>query len=333
MDAIPLVRVRYADSFAEQLNRLGAPTERLLNQVNLSEEALTFRDGFMPVSQLWRLTALAARYTGIWEMGLQAGLTPLAEHSQFGHNLLFAPTLCQAMTMFCAMAPTELTNAQFRVERRGALACFCGGPVEGSEEEIRQVELYRIGMMVQMIRWAAGDQWHPSQLQLQSPNAAHLQSLELFEGVPVRSGCPEPAVGMSPSLLSLPLGDPADGVDTADVSVARPEWNFKRSITEIVTTHVRGRQGTIRDVARTLDMSVRTLQRRLSEHGLVFSELVDETRVETAKALLQESELPIGAIAAEIGYGEPTHFSRAFKRITGNSPGAYRRQLRTAALV
>jgi AraC-like DNA-binding protein len=188
-------------------------------------------------------------------------------------------------------------------------------------------------MMVQMIRWAAGDQWHPSQLQLQSPNAAHLQSLELFEGVPVRSGCPEPAVGMSPSLLSLPLGDPADGVDTADVSVARPEWNFKRSITEIVTTHVRGRQGTIRDVARTLDMSVRTLQRRLSEHGLVFSELVDETRVETAKALLQESELPIGAIAAEIGYGEPTHFSRAFKRITGNSPGAYRRQLRTAALV
>ena len=60
MDAIPLVRVRYADSFAEQLNRLGAPTERLLNQVNLSEEALTFRDGFMPVSQLWRLTTLAA---------------------------------------------------------------------------------------------------------------------------------------------------------------------------------------------------------------------------------------------------------------------------------
>ena len=328
MDAIPLVRIRYADSFAEQLNRLGAPTERLLNQVNLSEEALTFRDGFMPVSQLWRLTALAARYTGIWEMGLRAGLTPLAEHSQFGHHLLFAPTLYQAMTMFCAMAPTELTNAKFRVERCDSLEWFRGGPVEGSEEEIRQVELYRIGMIVQVIRWAAGDQWHPSQLQLQSPNAAHLQSLELFEGVPVRCGCPEPAVAMSPALLSLPLGDPAEGGDTVEVAVVRPEWDFKRSITEIVTTHVRGRQGTIRDVARTLDMSVRTLQRRLSEHGLVFSELVDQTRVGTAKGLLQESELPIGAIAAEIGYSEPTHFSRAFKRITGNSPGEYRRRHR-----
>jgi hypothetical protein len=158
MDAIPLVRVRYADSFAEQLKCLGAPTERLLNQVNLSEEALTSRDGFMPVSQWWRLTALAPPLHRHLGDGLRAGLTPLAEHSQFGHNLLFAPTLCQAMTMFCAMVPAELTNAQFRVERRGTLAWLRGGPVEGGAEEIRQVELYRIGMIVQVIRWATGDQ-------------------------------------------------------------------------------------------------------------------------------------------------------------------------------
>jgi AraC-like DNA-binding protein len=331
MNAIPLVRVRYASSFAEQLDRLGAPTEKLLNQVNLSEEALVFRDGFMPVSQLWRLTALAARYTGVREMGLRAGLTPLAEHSRFGHDLISAPTLFQAISMFCAMAPTELTNAQFRIERRGALAWFYGGPVEGSEEEIRQVESYRIGMMVQVIRWAAGDQWHPNELQLQSPDATALKDLELFEGVPVRCGCPAPAVGMSPPLLAMSLRRfPGEG-DAMHEPVTGTEWDFKRSITQIVTTHVRGRQSTIRDVARTLDVSVRTLQRRFSKHGLLFSELVDQVRVETAKTLLQDSALPIRAVAAELGYGEPTHFSRAFKRITGNSPSDYRNHLRRAA--
>jgi len=51
MNNLPLIRVRHVDGFAQQLNTLGAPTERLVNQINLSEEILTFRNGFMPVRQ------------------------------------------------------------------------------------------------------------------------------------------------------------------------------------------------------------------------------------------------------------------------------------------
>ena len=65
MKSIPLVRVRYADSFAKVLNRIGAPTESILNSVELSEEILSVPDGYMPVEQLWRFTALAANYTGV----------------------------------------------------------------------------------------------------------------------------------------------------------------------------------------------------------------------------------------------------------------------------
>ena len=49
MKNIPLVRVRYADSFTKELNRIGAPTERLLNKVGLAEEMLSVPDVFMPV--------------------------------------------------------------------------------------------------------------------------------------------------------------------------------------------------------------------------------------------------------------------------------------------
>jgi hypothetical protein len=45
MSAIPLVRVRYADSFAQSRNRLGAPTERLLNRVNLTGQILRKQHG------------------------------------------------------------------------------------------------------------------------------------------------------------------------------------------------------------------------------------------------------------------------------------------------
>ena len=100
MNNIPLVRVRYADSFAKVLNRIGAPTERILNVVGLSEEMLSVPDGFMPVEQLWRFTALASSYTGISDFGLKSGLTPLQQHSQFGHNIMLSQTLYQAIIQF-----------------------------------------------------------------------------------------------------------------------------------------------------------------------------------------------------------------------------------------
>ena len=87
MNNIQLVRVRYANSFAHVLNVLDASTEKLLNQVGLSEEILRIANDFMPVNQLWRFTALAASYTGVSDIGLISGLTPLGQHSQYRPKL------------------------------------------------------------------------------------------------------------------------------------------------------------------------------------------------------------------------------------------------------
>ena len=72
--------------------------------------------------------------------------------------------------------------------------------------------------------------------------------------------------------------------------------------------------------------SVRTLQRRLQESGLSYSELVNELRFETAARLLRETDATALEIALEVGYEDPSHFSRAFKRLAGISPREYRRQ-------
>jgi len=40
--------------------------------------------------------------------------------------------------------------------------------------------------------------------------------------------------------------------------------------------------------------------------------------------LLDQSEWPLQAIAEELGFSEPAAFSRAFKKWTGKTPGAYR---------
>ena len=58
----------------------------------------------------------------------------------------------------------------------------------------------------------------------------------------------------------------------------------------------------------------------LSPHKFVMSK-----RVERAKVLMVQSDLPLGIIAVECGMADQAHFNRVFRRFVGDSPGAWRR--------
>jgi AraC-like DNA-binding protein len=58
--------------------------------------------------------------------------------------------------------------------------------------------------------------------------------------------------------------------------------------------------------------------------GLSFTDFVTRTRIEKAKNLLLNPNLRVSEIAYDIGFHSLTHFNRAFKKIQGQSPSAYR---------
>jgi AraC-like DNA-binding protein len=79
-------------------------------------------------------------------------------------------------------------------------------------------------------------------------------------------------------------------------------------------------------VARMLAMSARTLQRRLSEEGLRFTDLVDDARRSTSLKLIDDRRFSIHEIAALVGYVDAESFRAAFVRWTGMNPRDYRKQ-------
>lgn len=84
---------------------------------------------------------------------------------------------------------------------------------------------------------------------------------------------------------------------------------------------------TIDRVAGILHLSRRTLQRRLRDFGFAFEELVDDVRrVEAIRRVVIGEESAI-EIAFMLGYSDPAHFSRAFRRWTGLSPRDYTRRM------
>lgn len=67
------------------------------------------------------------------------------------------------------------------------------------------------------------------------------------------------------------------------------------------------------EIAGRLNMSARTLQRRLSDHGLSFQTLVDASRRELAERLLKQTEYTLSEIALLTGFSEQSAFTRAFR--------------------
>ncbi|AGI23142.1 helix-turn-helix transcriptional regulator [Pseudomonas sp. MT3] len=80
----------------------------------------------------------------------------------------------------------------------------------------------------------------------------------------------------------------------------------------------------LEQVAEQLRLPSWTVQRRLQEHGLSFSALVDTVRQELATYYLQQSALPISELALLLGYSEISAFSRAFRRWFDVSPKQWR---------
>lgn len=77
-------------------------------------------------------------------------------------------------------------------------------------------------------------------------------------------------------------------------------------------------------VARSLDLSVRTLQRRLADCDTSFRAVVEAARMGEAVGLLADTRVPLSTVAERLGYAEPSAFSHAVRAHFGASPRALR---------
>ena len=81
------------------------------------------------------------------------------------------------------------------------------------------------------------------------------------------------------------------------------------------------------EIALQMNMSRRTLHRRLSAAGTRFKERVSEVRCGFAKQLLSDTRLTVGEIAGLVGYADPSIFTRSFRRAIGVAPSQWRTSL------
>ncbi len=89
------------------------------------------------------------------------------------------------------------------------------------------------------------------------------------------------------------------------------------------------RTARLSELAEKLGISVPYLSKNISEYfGKSFKELLVDRRIEHACELLRETDIPVGQIIRSMGYENESYFHREFKRRTGLSPLAVRKETR-----
>ncbi|GAB3638649.1 AraC family transcriptional regulator [Hymenobacter arcticus] len=132
----------------------------------------------------------------------------------------------------------------------------------------------------------------------------------------------QPVLHAHPGLF--PLFEQHAAVLLAQLPANQPPPLVEQVRGEIVR-QLKGEAPTLAAVADRLHLGVRTLQLKLKEANQTYQHLLDAVRCELAQRHLREPYLSTTDIAFLLGYAEASVFVRAFKKWTGQTPGAFRR--------
>lgn len=178
-------------------------------------------------------------------------------------------------------------------------------------------------------RQVTGRDFH-GELRLAMPRQPHHDQWPEAARATLRFDCPFNQIRFPRIGLQLPIGTPDPQLQ--QMALAQCEEELQRlhdsggllaEVRQLIKRHL-AEDASVERIASELGMSARTLRRRLDELGTSYQMILEQLRRGRAVELLLHTPDGIDAIAADLGYEDPSNFSRAFKRWTGLSPRAYR---------
>jgi len=171
---------------------------------------------------------------------------------------------------------------------------------------------------------------HPKRLEFQRPES-HREMYESYFQCPVKFGARHNVVVFTRADVDQPflthnaelLALVAPQLE-AELSRHLAQKTLTDQVKGLLKKLLAGQRPTLRDVARELRLSTRTLQRRLAAERAKFQQLVEDARRELAQHYLLHSSLELNETAYLLGYEDANSFFRAFHQWEGTSPGEWR---------
>lgn len=242
---------------------------------------------------------------------------PVGSFGRTSYAIVSAPTIGDAFEIFRQEAQRALVGMTTHLDHLGKLAFLSlRGPAELGP--LYEIQLAVLALRCQQL---AMPPIEPTVVELARPEPRDVTPWKTLFGVVPTFGAASSSFAIPQRMLDRPLR-------TAEATVHKT-LGTPASTAELVRAAMEAKireTPTIGDVARTLGLSQRTLQRRLGDERVSFRDLLLDVRIATAQRMLERIDVNIGEIAAAVGFANVSTFSTAFSGKTGVTPTAFRKQ-------
>jgi AraC-like DNA-binding protein len=323
-------KARSNGPIADAVEIRGGSIARVFARAELPLGLINQPELLVPLRDQVRLLEYASREVGdpalSARLASEAGIPGLGV---YGDHLLSAPRLdvaiARASLLIGALLQTS-TNLRLQVDPPWARWTY---EISDSTEVGRQKhDILALGYMLDLLRRFAGSRWMPPQVEVIGPPVMGRVSVE--EALTCELSGGEVSAIMFPSeLLELPNLRPGRQDDASiEIKSALPDpRDIVKCVEHLIRLALLEGRPRLDWVARKLELSGRSLQRHLSTRNTTFETVMDRALTRHSMTLLERSEMPINEQALQLGYNDPSHFIRAFRRWTGRTPREFRRSL------
>jgi AraC-like DNA-binding protein len=312
------------------LLKLGHDPGAILLEAGLDPTLFDDTDNLIPLSGLGRVLALCVARTGCEEFGLlvgqRAGLHSLG---LVGLLARYSPDVGTALRRLGEYMYLHHGGTLTTVKAEGDTATMSYAIHQPNVESTDQIGDGSLGVLFNILRELCGPDWRPIEVHFARGKPGNLDPYEAFFGAPLRFGSGENAIVFSSVWLARRLPELDAELQRllkkqVEAIEARHQDSFPDQVRGVLRAALLTRRASADEVAALFSMHSRTLNRRLHEFNTSFRELVDEGRYEIARQMLENKSLDVTDVAASLGYADASAFTRAFRRWSGNTPGAWR---------
>jgi AraC-like DNA-binding protein len=314
------------------VEELGVAPQRLCAGLGCSVEDLR-RGEQISRRQAWRLIRRALRLTGRGDLGMELGIRENLSHFGLpGFAMSVAETFSDALEIGMRYQNQTGGISSSNLEHGAEYVAVTVTSNLHDESVLPFVVEEYFASALAICRLLAGEGFHLSRLEVAYPEPAHGERYRQMFQCPVHFDCAANRAEMERRWLSVPITTHSPAM-AAQFGTLLEQQAQAQSLPLRPTATVEqlllrsGAKLSIDEVANALQVSVRTLRRRLREDGSSFRELCERVRVQTAQQLLQEQGMTVASAAERLGFSDARAFRRAFKRWLGQVPGKVRRTI------
>ncbi|MGH1590242.1 AraC family transcriptional regulator [Methylobacterium phyllosphaerae] len=313
------------------LVELGADPDKLALEVGL-DPGLFAPGSRVPYTSLGRLIAHGADRTSCPHLGILVGRqSTLASLGPLGLLMRHSDTVGDALRALEAHAGAQNWGAVvgLAIDSDVAVLSYCpyGSDAEGAAFHSERA----LATTTTLLRILAGT--GSALLEVLLPRSMPRDSTPYrdFFRAPVRFDQEMAALVFPARLLAQRIegADPAvrrRAEDRIRRIEARHASNFTDDLRQFLRAQVTRGRCKAEQVARLRLVSLRTLKRRLKSEGTTFKQLANEAQCDVAKQLLADTRMTMAQVSAILDFSEPAAFSHAFRRWSGMTPSAWRRE-------